>query len=84
MKTKVIFLIEQEKPENVLAFFPEDKYSALTDGVFACYSRIGQHSGCHIDYAKECKLATPEQHNDLAIELVSIGYDLEIINELPK
>ena len=81
-KTKVIFLMEKPEgdlPCNVFAFFPEGKYSHWENGTFSCYAHLGQHSACHIDYANECKEATPEQYKDLKTELEGIGYNLEIV-----
>jgi len=88
--TQVKFLIEKDfdfnNPEtfvenHILAFFPNEKYNSIEPNVFTCYQHIGQHSACHIDYAKECKEATPEQYADLLAELKGQGYDdLEIIN----
>lgn len=82
MKTKVKFLIE--KPEDnysgeVFAFFPDDNYTNFSTDTKTCYAHTGQHSACHIDYAGECKEATPEQYNDLKNELTGIGYKLEIL-----
>lgn len=93
--TKVKFLIDRPEDEftgehergttGVFAYFPEK--IDLVDHWFdknktenrACYSHIGQHSGCHPDYANECKPATPEQYADLKKELEGLGYNLEII-----
>ena len=83
-KTEVLFLIE--KPEDdviyndIFAFFPKEKWKTNTN-LFTCYAHIGQHSACHIDYAKECKEATKEQYLDLQRELESIGYNLLITNK---
>jgi hypothetical protein len=79
--TKVIFLLEptEEGTEQVFAYFPEMYYNReLYKTTFTSYSHIGQHSGCHIDYAKECKEATPEQYQELKKELENIGYKLEL------
>lgn len=73
---KVKFLMESET--DVFAFFPEDKYNP-DPNVFWSYSHVGQHSGCHIDYANECKAATPEQYEPLLNELKQIYDNLEII-----
>ena len=81
--TKVLFLMEKPEgnlPCNVFAFFPEERYNTIENGTFTCYAHIGQHSACHIDYAKQCEKATPEQYADLKKELESIGYVLEVLN----
>jgi len=80
-KTAVVFLIEKPEgnlPCNVFAFFPNDIYTHTSNGTFYSYDHIGQHSPCHIDYARKCKEATESQYNDLKSELESIGYNLNI------
>lgn len=94
-KTNVRFLIEKSEgnlPCNVFAFFPNENYYSKDNigygGVTkenwqdmkTCYAHIGQHSSCHINYAKECKDATPTQYNDLKNELQGLGYNLTVIN----
>lgn len=80
--TKVLFLIEKDSEDEVFAYFPNEIFSTDKGEVFyTCYAHIGQHSSCHPDYAKECKQATPDQYNDLKIELESIGYNLEVLNQ---
>lgn len=76
--TKVKFLIEKpggDLPCNVFAFFPEERYNNIDKDIFMSYAHIGQHSGCHIEYANECKEATMEQYSELIPELQSVGYD---------
>lgn len=75
-KTQVVFLIN-ERTNDLFAFFPNEDYNdfSLTK---VCYSHVGQHSGCVLDYAKESKEATKEEYNDLKEELESIGYNLEL------
>lgn len=77
--TGVTFYLERDCEGNeVFAYFPNEMYD--TTGILrSCYAHIGQHSGCHPEYLKGCKKATPEQYNDLKTELESIGYNLEII-----
>lgn len=84
-KTKVVFLmeLEDEFKDQIFAFFPKMYYNKeIYKTTFTSYTHIGQHSACHIDYAKSCKLATPEQYKDLAAELESLGYNLEILTNL--
>jgi len=84
--TQVKFLIEKDG-EDVFAFFPDDNYThSKTDGLFTCYAHLGQHSSCHIDYAKECKEANYNQYWDLLRELINYGTgkeynDLVIMNK---
>jgi len=87
-KTKVVFLMEQEIQINgetiegdVMAYFPEEcRIDSSREKLFTCYAHVGQHSEACEEYLKACKPATPEQYKDLAEELESIGYNLEIIN----
>lgn len=85
-KTKVVFLLETGNGtdnETPFAFFPEEHYLPVRSQdhsvVFTCYAHVGQHSACHIEYAQSCKLASPEQYKDLAAEMESLGYNLEIL-----
>ena len=81
-KTKAQFLKNIMLSDNdkivIYAFFPEESYSD-DRWLFNSYSHIGQHSPCHIDYAKASTKATFKEYKDLAEELESIGYNLEII-----
>lgn len=96
IKTRVQFLVNCETFEklglpnaeglkesgiynDLFAFFPDDKYNA-DPALFTSYSHVGQHSACHIDYVKESRPATPEEYNDLKLELESLGYNLEVVN----
>lgn len=74
---KVIFLKEQGS-EDIFAYFPE--IEGDNKGNKTCYAHIGQHSACSLDYVKGCKLA--DDFEDLEIELIGLGYDLKVMNEL--
>ena len=76
-ETKVVFLIN-ERTDDLFAFFPEENYNNFSDLTKVCYSHVGQHSACAIDYAKESRLATEEEYIVLLLELESIGYNLEL------
>lgn len=83
-----IFLIDKETniiPSEVYAFFPNEHYHSkghtLYNVILTSYGHVGQHSACHIDYAKESKEANPEQYKDLKAELESIGYSLNILSK---
>jgi hypothetical protein len=82
--TSVKFLMEKKEgnlPCNVFAFFPNEPYYHTDKNMFTCYSHLGQHSSCHIDYANECKEANYNVYSDLLSELIAQGYkDLKIIN----
>ena len=72
MKTQVRFLVNETNGESDLfAYFPDE----IHNGQFrTAYSRIGQHSACHPDYAAESRPATLAEYQDLKSELESIGY----------
>lgn len=76
MTTKVKFLYH-EKNEDLMAYFP---YETWCDNTKTCYSHIGQHSACHPKYAEESRQATKEEAQSLKIELLQIGYKLDILN----
>ena len=82
--TKVQFLIHpSDETKEVFAFFPKEQYFAKGqrgyNQTFTCYAHIGQHSACHIDYAKGSKPATKEEYKSLKLELEGLGYVLDII-----
>ncbi len=81
-QTKVLFLIDRTDSgtnTQVFAYFPEMVHNG---NIMTCYSHIGQHSSCHIDYANECKEAKTNDYLDLLGELIGQGYnDLVIMNK---
>lgn len=82
--TKVVFLIDHPMNDDVhdselFAFFPYMKFTTFPNNdTCTSYTHNGQHSPCSLIYAKECKVATPEQYKDLKRELEWLGYNLEI------
>lgn len=76
MKTKVTFLYEANS-KDVFAFFPTT--ICMVTGFYESYSHIGQHSQCSIEYVSQCKEAYLGDSDDLYNELVSIGYELEVV-----
>jgi hypothetical protein len=74
---KVIFLKEQGS-EDIFAYFPE--IEGDNKGNKTCYAHIGQHSACSLDYVKGCELA--EDYSDLEMELIGLGYELDILNPI--
>lgn len=65
---------------DVFAFFPDERYNDQPE-FFTCYAHLGQHSACHIDYAKECEEAQYNEYHPLLIELIGQGYkDLNVLN----
>lgn len=81
-KTDVLFLIEifEDAKNDVFALFPNENYFRHDSDTKLCYAHIGQHSACHLDYAKVCAKATADQYKDLKKELESIGYNLNVLN----
>lgn len=73
-RDRVKFYMEDDN--NVLAFFPEIDWSR---GTTMCYSHVGQHSACTIEYVQGLQLATHKQYMPLLQELHSLGYDLTVI-----
>lgn len=76
--TDVIF--RKEKDGNVIAVFPYVIYDNI--GNVSCYSHIGQHSSMTWEYffiTKPCR----NKHDfiDLYDELVSLGYNLNVIQK---
>jgi len=77
-KTEVIF---RKFPEgNLIAIFPFEEWDY--NGNYSSYMHIGQHGSCHPDLAKELIRPDKEEYQDLFTELESIGYNLEVLNEL--
>ena len=82
-KTKVKFLIERDV-NGVLAYFPEINHNHSGTEKEA-YAHVGQHSGCSIEYAHECRPATKDEYADLRKELTdSVGYDLHVMSPETK
>lgn len=76
----VRFLIERDSEADVFAYFPSLYYNKeLKPELRNSYAHVGQHSACHVEYAAECKEATPEQYAALKKELEGIGYELLIL-----
>lgn len=84
--TNVIFLKHEfNGNDDVYAFFPDEKFDS--EGNYASYSHIGQHSACSLDYVKESTPASPEEYADLKNELEGLGYNLNVetsLNESTK
>jgi hypothetical protein len=78
-KTYVWFGYEFEDKSDITAFFAPVYYEGGYGFEYTCYAHIGQHSDYSMEYAKECKEATPEDYKDLFEELTSIGYNLEVV-----
>ena len=82
-KTIVLFRAERSGPNkgDVTAVFPLD--IADDSGHVTCYAHIGQHAACGTEWYYSTRPATVTEYADLAAELTSIGYDLEIRKRWP-
>lgn len=76
MKVQVKFLYH-EGNEDLYAYFPQLTWCNNSK---RCYSSTGQHAGCHPFYAMESREATQDEARSLKIELIHIGYELDILN----
>lgn len=76
VKVKAKFVYTKEFKE-VTAVFIDEKNPQFPD----CYSHVGQHSVCSIDWVNSQAKATKKQYQPLLSELQSIGYEVEIIND---
>ena len=78
-KTKVIFRYWKN---GIIAIFPE---LPGDNNIYTCmsYKHTGQHGAYHPDgIIQESRLATPEEYNDLKIELeTQVEYNLQIIKK---
>lgn len=73
-----------EANKDLFAFFPQliaSRNFTNDNGEYTkkfCYSSIGQHSACSLNYVKESRPATESEYTDLKKELESIGYTLRV------
>ena len=62
---------------DIIALFP---YIGAGNGHCNSYEHVGQHGGAsYIGVISQTTPATPEEYKDLAEELTSFGYNLEIM-----
>jgi hypothetical protein len=80
MATLVKFRVHPAN-NDLFAFFPQLKasFNGYRHDNKVCYSHIGQHSECNIEYVKECRPATESEYLPLKRELESIGYTLKLV-----
>jgi hypothetical protein len=81
LKTRVLFIYPKypDGHREVLALFPDIPWTGKRFDI-TCYAHNGQHGCACGSFLKRAK-ATKEQYLPLARVLVSIGYNLHIINE---
>lgn len=77
MKTRTILKMEAGEP---IAFFPLEP-ADMNPANCSCYRHQGQHGSACALYAASLKPARPYQSAPLIRELVSLGYDLEIVRK---
>jgi hypothetical protein len=81
-KTRVVFLWDQDTEgyqAEVFAFFPDQEYFHYPSTTKVSYSHVGQHSACVVEYAQDCKEATPREYSSLKVELQGLGYNLLVV-----
>jgi hypothetical protein len=76
MQVKVKFLYH-EGNNDLFAYFPELNWNNTSK---RCYSSE-QHAGCSPFYAMESREASQDESRSLKIELIHIGYELDILNQ---
>jgi DNA-binding phage protein len=78
-KTKVLFLAETDENNNssTLAVFPDIKEGR---GMVQCFSHAEGHSQAAVEYYKSLKQQDPPNYSPLLQGLVSLGYNLEVLN----
>lgn len=83
-KTDVVFL--RVPKGRVMAYFPNENYNEdlYGDRVKMSYEHIGQHGSCDREYATDCEVASEKEYKDLKEELESIGYNLNVLEEIWK
>jgi hypothetical protein len=77
MQVKVKFLYH-EGNNDLYAYFPELNWNNTSK---RCYSGNEQHAGCSPFYAMESREANQDEARCLKIELIHIGYELDILNQ---
>lgn len=78
---KTIVVFKKFKHREVMAIFPEENYYHYDSPTKISYMHVGQYGPCDVNnsyFHLETVLATPEEYADLAAELTSIGYNLDI------
>ena len=85
-KTKVAFFIDRKRVRvEPGVYLPREVTAVFTDSgnfhIKECYSHIGQHSVCAVDWVEEsCRAATYAENKPLYDELTKmVGYDLEVL-----
>lgn len=77
---QVVFYIEEQANNEVVAFFPEE---ALNNGQITGYAHLGQHFECDLEYYfAQSQLATKKEYESLLKELQFIYENkLIVLNE---
>ena len=76
---KIDVIFRKFNDGSIIGLFP---HNIEFDGCVLSYMHIGQHSSANYQHCiKISKLATKEEYRNLSIELIEIGYDLNIIKK---
>lgn len=78
MATLVKFRVHPANGDT-FAFFPQlvHDFNGYRKN-HTCYSLIGQHAPCNVDYVKECRPASHAEYIMIKMELESLGYNLKV------
>lgn len=79
MRTKGIF--RKWEDGQIIALFPSEFFD-LERKFINSYMHIEQHGGASPELIAELEPASPDEYKDLKEELESIGYELDILNEV--
>lgn len=83
-KTKAIFRKSRNNNVNVFAVFPTLAGDSNPYHTCLSYALMGQHCACSTDVMQWTRPAKPEEYKDLAEELESIGYILQIAKRFSR
>jgi hypothetical protein len=82
VKVDIVFRVDKSRDFSgqVFALFPHECDNH--NGNVTSYQHVGQHSSANYKHCLEVsKSATPEQYADLLKELVSIGYEVNVVKK---
>lgn len=80
--TRLHVLFKKFKEGDIIALFPYEKWNLQTNGSgIISYMHIGQHGAASSSLTTELPNASKEEYKTLLDELITIGYDIEILNE---
>jgi len=81
MSEETVAIFRKEPDGEILAVFPYEP--AHRYDYMMCYSHIGQHGVCTIEYFHmDTRPAREEEHKELEQELIERGYQLRIMKRI--